>query len=258
MRRLTHECLLPALERTTIILSRLTGLSKFHKLHAALGLETTSLDDCQDIIDCLTLLAHKVLIHSSREVREFAAFSRWLKFQVDLQSAEPLSRTAEDILEKSDTIDHVETLKYVRGAMCHSALNQYIQPRTPQDEKGAAAAGGDGAKSGVKAKKQGESFYDIYKSLLPPAQQTSITTSSEPVPAKDRPPVFNELTAWLGDECNRVFKKIAEAQKNGIHHRLALSLGADCDGDVVDMTMNVEVCLMGHAPELLLMETRRT
>lgn len=180
-------------------------------------------------------MAHKVLIHSARESREFAAFSRWLKFQVDLQSAEPLSRTAEGILEKSDTIDHVETLKYVRGAMCQSALNQYIQPKPPRDA--------DHGPSWVKARKQeGQPLYEIYKNLLPPPhKQQQPAANADPNPAKDRLPVFSELTSWLSDECERVFKKIAEAQKNGIHHRLALSLGTDCDGDVMDMIMNVEV-----------------
>jgi anaphase-promoting complex subunit 4 len=60
IRRLTHENLLPALERSQVLISRLVGLSKFHKLSDVLGLDTPKLKGIVETLDCLQLLAHRI------------------------------------------------------------------------------------------------------------------------------------------------------------------------------------------------------
>ncbi|KAK2787269.1 hypothetical protein FQN51_003429 [Onygenales sp. PD_10] len=220
LRRLTHECLLPALERCGVLLSRLIGLSKFHTLSPILGLETTDLRNCQDTVDCLSLLSHKVLIHSGQEIREFNAFSKWLKHEIDLQAADPLSATYEELVEKSDTLDHVQTLSYISGAMTHSVLNDFIQPVPPGASPNRWEPAG-----------QYSSFYETYKKLL---QQQDQKKPAEKIDM----PLLGDLTSRFASQSEKVFGRIAETQRRGILHRSPLTLGPDCDGAVVDMTMN--------------------
>ena len=225
LRRLIHECLLPALERCSVLLSRLVGLSKFHKLNPVLGLETKDLKECLDTIDCLNLLSHKVLIHSGRETREFAAFAKWLRHEIDLQSADPLSATADELIEKSDTLDYGQILSYIQGAMTRSSMQDFIQP-PPEglDPERWAPAGQD------------SSFYETYKKLL--QQQDQQNPKDRPSPSL---PMLSDLTARLGSQCGKVFRRIAQTQRRGILHRSPLVLSSDCGANIVDMTMNFSV-----------------
>ncbi|PGH12046.1 hypothetical protein AJ80_06865 [Polytolypa hystricis UAMH7299] len=225
LRRLTHECLLPALERCGVLLSRLIGLSKFHKLSPVLGLETKDLNECLNTVDCLNLLAHKVLIHSGRELREFGSFSKWLRYEVDLQTADPLSATAEELTEKGDTLDHGQTLSYIQGALTQSALHDFLQP-TPSIEPSEPSE-----PDRWKSVGQDSSFYDTYKRLLRQQEQPKTQHKTEL-------PLLVDLTSRLNVQCDKVFRQIAETQRRGILHRSPFALCADCDADVADMAMN--------------------
>ena len=105
IRRLTHECLLPALERSQVLLSRLLGLSKFHKVSDVLGLDSIKLNGIVETLDCLHLLAHRILNHANEELIQFSAFSRWLHHEIQILNSEPLSQTLEENLEKRDPFD---------------------------------------------------------------------------------------------------------------------------------------------------------
>ena len=218
VQRLTHACLLPALERCGVILSRLIGLSKYHRLSPVLGLETKNLKECQETVDCLNLLSHKLLIHCRREYREFCAFSKWLRHEVDLQAADPLSATAEEEMERSDTIDYAQTLNYVQGAMTRSALLDFIKPTTSGSEKEQAeiSQGRDGL------------FYESYKKLLKQQEQ------KKPGEVTNLP-ALQDLIIRLKTQSDKVFEKIAETQRRGILHRTPLGLTPDCDENVTEM-----------------------
>lgn len=205
------------------------GLAKFHKLSHILGLEVRSLKDIMETVDCLNLLSHRVLIHSGREVREFAAFSRWLRHEIDLQGTDPLSATMEELIEKSDTIDYSQSLSYIQGAMTRSALEDYIQapakhssPPPPSPDRWDTRAD--------------SSFYETYKRLLQLHDQKKDKGTSEVAL-----PLFSDLTTRLGSQCEKVFARIAETQRRGILHRSPLLLDADCDSDATDITMDYEV-----------------
>ncbi|OJJ45674.1 hypothetical protein ASPZODRAFT_159948 [Penicilliopsis zonata CBS 506.65] len=230
VRRLTHECLLPALERCEVLLSRLIGLSKFHKLSDVLGLDTASLNCIIETLDCLHLLAHQVLICTNDELAQFSAFSRWLRHEIDVQSAEPMSQTLEDLLEKTDTIEHPQTLKYIRGALTNSVLRKYIQqlpmmgvPMRPPTAPGSAdkwlPTGQDG------------SFYATFRTLLEQSRSQK---------AQVELPKLNDLTKRLGIQFDKVFGRIALTQRRGILHKTLLTLHPDCDVNSVDMIMCYE------------------
>ena len=227
IRRLAHDCLLPALDRSGVMLSRLTGLSKFQKLSDVLGLDTWSLNAVVETVDCLHLLAHKILIHANEELLEFLSFSHWLRHEIDVQTAEPLSLTQEELLERADMIDYPHTLKYVRGALTKSALRDFIRQlpmmgRPAQQSTGSTWSNPTG-KDGL--------FYDTFKKLL----------SQQAKGEQPELPKLNGLIARLGAQFENVFAHIALTQHRGILHRSPLELHEDSDKDVIDITMRYEV-----------------
>lgn len=224
------------MERCGVLLSRLVGLAKFHKLNHILGLEARPLKNIMETVDCLNLLSHKILIHSGREVREFAAFSRWLRHEIDLQGADPLSATMDELIEKSDTIDYSQSLSYIQGAMTRSALEDYIQ--TPPKH-----ASPPPSSSRWDISQADSSFYDTYKRLLQLHDQEKVKATN-----KVTLPPFIDLTSRLGSQCEKVFAQIAETQRRGILHRSPLALDADCDSDAMDMTMDLEVKYANVSP----------
>jgi len=226
------------LERAEVILSRLVGLSKFHKLSGVLGLETRDLKAIVDTADCLHLLCHMIIIYTNQELAQFLAFSKWLRHEIDIQSAEPMSQTLEELMEKTDMIDHPQTLKYMRGPMTNSALQDFIQPL-----------------SGIFAKPQvsdpekwwpsdDSAFFDTYKKLLK-QQKEKEKEKQKPYGQGDVGPVdmpkLSDFVARMERQCDKVFGQIALTQRRGILHRSSLVLQSDCDEAVIDITMRYEV-----------------
>jgi anaphase-promoting complex subunit 4 len=185
-------------------------------------LETKELKECLEVVDCLNLLGHKVLIHSGREVQEFFAFSKWLRHEIDLHAADPLSATAEEEMEKGDEIDYMPTLSYIQGAITNSALHSFIKP-SPSAQL---------SEPDELSTKEG-SFYESYKTLL--RQQEQQKPGEAPII-----PTLGDLISRLSTRCDRVFKRIADTQKRGILHRSPLSLSPDCDETAVDIRAYVK------------------
>lgn len=224
-----------------MLLSRLFGLSKFHKLSEVLGLETSDLNAIVETMDCLQLLSHHILIHTNEEMCQFESFSKWLRHEIDMQTAEPMSQTLEELMEKTDMIEYPLTLKYIRGALTKSTLRHYIQQLPMMGmPRPTSSASDKWAPTG-----HDRSFYDTFKKLLD--QQNQNPGDVDPV----KLPKINDLTKRLKLQFDKVFGQIALTQRRGILHRSPLSLDPDCDQNVIDMTMRYEVgttpaCMMFH------------
>lgn len=238
VRRLTHECLLPALDRCEVVLSRLIGLSKFQKLSDVLGLETSDLNGIMETLDCLHLLAHHIIINTNEELGQFVSFSKWLRHEIDLQSAEPMSQTLEDLLEKTDLMEYPQTLKYIQGALANSVLRKFIQqlPMMGVPLPPAPPASTDVDKWAPTGHAHDRSFYEMFKKLLQQQSQEYGQGSDEV-----ELPKLNDLTKRLGLQFEKVFGQIALTQRRGILHRSPLVLHEDCDRGVIDMAMRYEV-----------------
>lgn len=174
------------------------------------------------------------MVNSGRELAQFVAFSKWLRYEIDLQAADPLSATAEELMEKADTINHAQTLNYIQGALTRSALLDFIQAKTP--EKSTDQWNGDDT-AGV--------FYENYKSLLHKLEKPK---SGEEIDI----PVLGDLTTRLRIQFEKVSKRIAETQRRSILKKPIRALGVDKSPEVVDMTMNHGVCFDAVCP----MDTR--
>ncbi|KAJ5088679.1 Anaphase-promoting complex subunit 4 [Penicillium angulare] len=233
IRRLTHECLLPALERSQVLLSRLVGLSKFAKLSDVLGLDTLKLNAIVETLDCLHLLSHSIMNNANEELEQFNAFSRWTKHEILILSAEPLSQTEEELLEKRDLFDVPPTVKYITGALRTSVLRSFIRQSSMMGLPSPAPYNGD------KWLPDGHdrSFYDNFRSLL--QQQRQVKADGGDSTTVDAPKL-NDLTKRLGVQFDKVFAEIALTQRRGILHRSPLTLHADCDQSILDLKICYE------------------
>lgn len=223
IRRLVHENLLPALERFSVLVSRLRGLSKFHESNTILGLSTQGLDNILDTTDCLQLLAHYILLSTGSELRQFLAFSTWLRQEIETQSRDPVSASMHESNEKEANIDHASTLEYIQGAMIRSRLNEYFNGQVQPNKK-----------SQWDLAAQGRSLFELYKREL--------NELSANVPVERQLPGLDALIAHLDAQCKLVFAKIAETQRRNVRFGSVISLGNGIPA-CMDMRMLAEVGL---------------
>jgi anaphase-promoting complex subunit 4 len=220
---LTHECLLPALERCAVLLSRLQGLSKFQNSGQLLGLGTTQIVDCLALVDCLNLLGHQLLLQSGRELRQFICFAKWLRQEIDLQAADPTSSSADDNLERNENTDYAQVLDYIQGAMTKSVLLKFFEV-SPADSV-LRLATDDGS---------GTTLYYEYKEALEDNRNAFRADGIQSVR-------LNDFTSNLGSRCEKVFSQIAETQKRSILVSSPLRLSEDSDSSLIDMKMCLDV-----------------
>jgi anaphase-promoting complex subunit 4 len=215
MRRMVHECLLPALEHFQVVLSRLEGLGRFQKAAAVLGLDPKALNMLRDTVDCLNLLGHDLLKAVGKEVREFSAFLRWLRLETEIQGLEVGSERAEELREGSDAIEYHVVLDYVSGTMRQSSVLKYLRQNTTDKEVEIPH---------TQAQLQDHSgYYEAYKN-----------TRKSPE-AGHMMPKLDELVVRLKRQCAVVFERIAETLRKSILSSYICSLSEGCDAELMDI-----------------------
>ena len=212
---------MPALERFTVVVSRLRGLSKFQDSKGGFGLSTQELDDILDTSSCLQLVAHHILQTAASELRQFWAFSTWLHHEIEVQSADMDSTTAQDTSERDGNIDHRNTLEYICGAMDQSRLFSLFD-----------AAELAGQKPQWDLASEGRSLYDLYRRELDSLSNTNRM--------EKQLPGLDALITYLSGQCNAVFAGIAETQKRNVRFGPPVSLGIFVPHNT-DMRMLLEV-----------------
>lgn len=227
VRRLAHENLLPALERFTVLVSRLRGLSRFQLSNANLGLSTQEFDDVLDTISCLQLMAHQILITSGSELRQFLAFSAWLRQEIEIQASDA---SVAEFAEKDVNLDHASTLEYIQGAMTQSQLASFFILEARAEEKPPRDLAAEG-----------RSLFELSKRGL---QNASREDSS----ASQLPPL-DALMKKLDTQCNVIFKRIAETQRRNVRFGAPVYLQKGVPS-CMDMRMLHE--LVGEKKELVL------
>lgn len=133
IRALVHENMLPALERCAIILSRLLGLARFHEGgRSDVGLSAAKISRLLEVISCLTLACHKILVHVMDELELFAMFSSWLRFQID-RLASSASSAADELSEREATMENGKVLEYISGFLMQSPAAMFFGPPDPEN-----------------------------------------------------------------------------------------------------------------------------
>ncbi|KAL8806298.1 MAG: hypothetical protein Q9182_001445 [Xanthomendoza sp. 2 TL-2023] len=219
VRRLTHESMLPVLDRLSVLISRLRGLSKYQSSDFSLGLSTLELDNMLDSIRCLQMVAHQLLKCAVSELQQFGAFSMWLRHEIEKQAAEPHSTSAQEIAEKDLGFDYSSILDYIQGAMTNSRMLTYIGNMTD-----------DGR--GWSLDIEGGLLFERYKNVM--IDVSSGLQFQWPLPGLDG------LIDHLLKQSSLVFERISETQRRNIQAGVPISLGAG-NPACADLRMVMEV-----------------
>ena len=185
MRRVAHECLLPALELFQVVLSRLDGLSRFQKAADVLGLDTKALTVVRDTADCLCVLAYDLLKVVGKETRQFLAFIKWIRLETEVQGLELGSERAEELREDSDAIEYRLVLDYISGAMKQSGTLKYLRHTGGAKEIKATSSWWSGDDE--------SGYYEAYKKARKNHE------------ADDPMPKLDQLLSRLNGQCAMVF-----------------------------------------------------
>ncbi|KAL8943883.1 MAG: hypothetical protein Q9216_000777 [Gyalolechia sp. 2 TL-2023] len=218
IRRLTHESLLPALERLCVLLSRLRGLSRFQSSDVLLGLSTLELDDMLDSTNCLQLLSYRLLKCVISESKQFGAFSTWLRHEIEKQAADPNSATAQEMAEKDPSFDYPSILAYIEGVMMQSRMLTYLgSPEEDQSQWNLDA--------------EGRALFELYKRKL--------SDESKSIRPQKQLPGLRRLLRHLEAQSELAFDRISQTQQRNVQFGVPISLSTGAS-DCIDMRMVVE------------------
>ncbi|KAH8815752.1 anaphase-promoting complex, cyclosome, subunit 4-domain-containing protein [Xylogone sp. PMI_703] len=131
LKKLVHESMLPALERCSVILSRLNGVVKFQGSDDSLGFTSHQVSQLVDVVACLHLVSSKILSQVIHELDLFASFSAWLHYEISRLGAE--SSNADEEAEEESGINHSKVLLYIQTCMMESPLSIYLSDIKPDD-----------------------------------------------------------------------------------------------------------------------------
>ncbi|POR37186.1 Coatomer subunit delta [Tolypocladium paradoxum] len=214
LRSLIHENFLPALERCSIILSRLRGLAQFHDNRDDIGFSVTQISRVMDIIGCLTLVGHKALTHVMDELEHFAAFSAWLRCQIDRFA----TTSSEELTEKEATMDNAKVLTYIERYLTHSPLDVFFDDISKEDYS-----------ADWEHCEDGPSLLDVLDRQL--RKQEDGQPCMRALPHVDF--LVNYMNSWSG----RIFKDIAEAKKRSVRFGKSVRLSVGRPVSKMDIKM---------------------
>ncbi|KAK7445242.1 anaphase-promoting complex component Cut20/Apc4 [Colletotrichum acutatum] len=216
LRGLIHENLLPSLERCAIILSRLRGLAQFYDSRDDIGFSVAQITRTMDIVSCLTMVGHKILLNVMDELDLFHAFSTWMRFQID-RFAAPNS-ASEELTEKEATMENSKVLVYVQRYLVESPMAIFLDEVATDDY----SANWERAESGtsmleeldtqLKRQEEGQAYLKAF-------------------------PNVGFLVDYLTARVNGVFKDIAEAQKRSVRFGQPTKIGLGQKIAKIDSTM---------------------
>ncbi len=124
LRSLVHENFLPALDRCSIILSRLRGLARFYDSLEDIGFSATLMTKILDIVASMNLVGHRVLLLIMDELEHFSAFSFWLRGQIDRLASS--NADTEELMEREASVDHDKVLTYIEDYLVDSPLRIFF------------------------------------------------------------------------------------------------------------------------------------
>jgi anaphase-promoting complex subunit 4 len=117
---------LPALDRCSVVLTSLQGLAQYHEHSPVFDVPASSFSLILDIIRCIRLLAHHIRVYASEEQLRFHAFSKWLRYAIEVQAADPTTSNGEEIIDKDPGVDFGLVFAYIQGAMKTSKIDQFL------------------------------------------------------------------------------------------------------------------------------------
>ncbi|CAD6442860.1 c06f7089-702f-465a-9a30-5ce32c70bb1d [Sclerotinia trifoliorum] len=220
LRRLVHENMLPALDRCSVILSRLNGIAKFQGPDSSLGFTSAQITSIMDTVASLHLVSAKILLQVVDELELFTSFSAWLRHEIDRLASDGSSSQNDDNGDKEASIDHVKVLLYIQTVMINSPLAAFIGEVTPEDYQNESAHIGKGIQ-----------VFDLLTRQLEKQEQGSKYRKTLPQ--------VEFLYKYLRNQAAAIFTQIANAEKSNVHFGRASELGMAHKDVPVEMKMNM-------------------
>ncbi|KAG0651892.1 hypothetical protein D0Z07_1276 [Hyphodiscus hymeniophilus] len=217
LKRLVHQNMLPALDRCSVILSRFSGIAKFQDTNDTVGFSSQQIHHIIDIVASLHLISSKILIQVVDEVELFAAFSSWLRYEIDRLASDSSSSTNEDTNEKEASINHSKVLLYLQTVMTSSPLSVFFDDTA------------ENPKEALPEPQPGTRIFDQVDQELQKLEHG--------LPYVKNLPRVDLLCHVLGQETNTVFSQIADAEKRNVLFGKPHALGIPQHGTPMAMRM---------------------
>ncbi|KAI8634954.1 anaphase-promoting complex, cyclosome, subunit 4-domain-containing protein [Xylariaceae sp. FL1651] len=216
LRSLVHENFLPALERISIILSRLLGIARFHESRAEIGFTSAQVLKVMDIVSCLMLVGNKILLLVMEELELFHAFSIWLRHEIDRLAS---SSVTEELTEKEATMEHGKVLAYIQQYMPASPLRYYLSSVSAEDaERDRELADG------------GSSLLELLGKQVKKQESGQLDTGSYPQ--------IEFLCKYLDIQASSVLEGIAEAERRSVRFGQPTKIVLDRNMSQFDIRMS--------------------
>lgn len=223
LRRLVHENMLPALDRCSVILSRLNGIAKFQGPDSSLGFSSAQITSIMDTIASLHLVSAKILLQVVDELELFTSFSAWLRYEIDRLASDASSQN--DDGDKEALIDHGKVLLYIQTVMTNSPLAAFIGEVKPEDYEEESAHVGKGAQ-----------MFDLLTRQLEKQEQG--------LKYRRTLPQVDFLCKYLRAQATGIFTQIADAEKSNVLFGKASELGMAHKDVPVEMKMKIIVSIV--------------
>lgn len=209
--------MLPALERCSLILSRLYGIAKFQS-NDELGLSIPQIKKVMDTVSCLSMCSSRILAYTIDELDHFHAFSAWLRHEIDRLASD--SKESDDVLEKEAAIEHAKVLHYIQTAMMNSKLSIFFR-----DEK--VEEGHVNDTDGI----------DVFEAL-----DEQLQRHANGQPCSQTLCKVPGLCQRMDSQAKTVFEHMAETQRRNVFFGKAVSLGSIDTNTPLKMRICAEVC----------------
>lgn len=127
--------LLPVLERCIVVATNLRGLARYYEGTKKFDVSPAAFTKIIDALCNLQLLVHEAIQILGEEQRQFRAFSKWLRHEIDLAAADPESISAKDMAEReAPNLDYPRILAYLEGGMTKSKLKPIVHAQLEEGE----------------------------------------------------------------------------------------------------------------------------
>lgn len=213
--------MLPALERCSVILSRFSGIAKFQGDDDSVGFSSHQINLIVDTVACLHLVSSKILLQVIDELDLFAAFSSWLRYEIDRLGSDSTSAKDDD-LEKEAAIDHNKVLLYLQNCMTTSSLEVYFGDLTSDD-----------VNNDWNQAEQGLPMFDLLDKQI--AKQERGLSYMKGLPRVEL------LCKFLSRQAQSVFSQIAEAEKRNVLFGERQEIGTAENDGFIDMRLAILV-----------------
>jgi anaphase-promoting complex subunit 4 len=220
-----------------VILSRFAGIAKFQGTNDTRGFTISQINLIMDTVACLHLVSSKILIQVVDELDLFAAFSNWIRYEIDRLASDSSASPDDDKVEKEASIDHSKVLQYLQTAMTTSSLAMYFDDSVAEDKD-----------NSWKNAEQGLPIYDLLDKQLQKQERGA--------PYLKTLPRVDLLCKLLAAQASTIFSQIAEAEKRNVLFGKVHEIGVAETTGPVAMRMSAVVSLQRPFSDLA--DTLRT